>query len=228
MGLARKIIKGEALATMTEMEAESVDMLLTDPPYFMPATHYVSRQAWKKTFADMGIFEYYFAQYFTQAHRILKADGVVYMFCNAESYPIFYWHAYRAFQKVEMLVWDKQTIGLGSPWRRQHELILFAYKSKCDYGGNQADIIRCKRVAAAHRVHPAQKPVELLKVLIGKHARKPIVVCDTFAGSGSTVEACRHFDNVGWIAIENDENYFETMVKKFNEDAIQRELLPHK
>ena len=103
------LIKGEAITSMRKMNPHSVDMILTDPPYFMPATHYMTSADIPRTFADMGIFEHFFADFYREAHRVLAPDGVIYMFCNSESYPIFYWHAFIVFGKARCVVWEKNT-----------------------------------------------------------------------------------------------------------------------
>lgn len=223
------IRRGEAIAEITLMPPESIDIVLTDPPYFMPALHYMTEAKENgRTFADMGIFEYYFSDYFAQVKRVLKPKGVVYMFCNSESYPIFYYHAFKNFGRARVLVWDKMGIGPGSVWRHVHELILFSCKGSLQIGGGDSDIIRCKRVKYNDKVHPAQKPTDLLEKLIKKHTdanllRMPAeyTVLDTFAGSGSTIEACRRVGCKG-IAIESDRSYFDKMVQRYNTDAVQK------
>jgi site-specific DNA-methyltransferase (adenine-specific) len=89
-----KIHKGDCLDIMAQMPNEFVDCIVTDPPYFMPAVHYNTRKEFKRNFADLGIMDSWFKSVFKEFKRILKPNGTIYMFCDGQSYPLFYWHTY--------------------------------------------------------------------------------------------------------------------------------------
>lgn len=57
------------------------------------------------------------------------------------------------------------------------------------------------------RMHPTQKPVELLEYLIRTYTNEYDIVLDNCMGSGSTGVACKNL-NRGFIGIEKDDNYF--------------------
>ena len=59
-----------------------------------------------------------------------------------------------------------------------------------------------------HRVHPTQKPVDLLEYLIKTYTNEGDLVLDNRMGSGSTGVACKHL-NRGFIGIEKEGKYFE-------------------
>ena len=59
-----------------------------------------------------------------------------------------------------------------------------------------------------HRVHPTQKPVDLLEYLIKTYTNEGDLVLDNCMGSGSTGVACKHL-NRGFIGIEKEEKYFK-------------------
>ena len=149
--------KRDAIEGCKELPDACIDVILTDPPYFMPANHYFSERKLKKSFADMGIFEYYFNHLFQECHRILKEQGALYMFCNSESYPIFYWHAFQFFSKVRCLLWDKINPKLGWVWRCQHEMILYTYKSQIKMTTSDGDVFQCKMVKVNDRLPPRPK-----------------------------------------------------------------------
>ena len=58
------------------------------------------------------------------------------------------------------------------------------------------------------RVHPTQKPVDLLEYLIKTYTNENELVLDFTMGSGSTGVACMN-TNRRFIGIELDEKYFE-------------------
>lgn len=59
-----------------------------------------------------------------------------------------------------------------------------------------------------NRVHPTQKPVELLEYLIKTYTNEDETILDITMGSGSTGVACKKL-NRNFIGIEKDEKYFE-------------------
>ena len=59
-----------------------------------------------------------------------------------------------------------------------------------------------------HRVHPTQKPTDLLEYLIKTYTEENAVVLDNCMGSGSTGVACKNL-NRNFIGIENNKEYFE-------------------
>ena len=75
------------------------------------------------------------------------------------------------------------------------------------------DMGECNHI---HRIHPTQKPVELMEYLIKTYTNEGETVLDNCMGSGTTGVACkktgRHF-----IGIEKDEKYFEIAVQRLSE-----------
>lgn len=65
------------------------------------------------------------------------------------------------------------------------------------------------------KLHPTQKPVDLLKYLIQVSSNENDVVLDSFMGSGSTGVACIN-TNRNFIGIELDENYFNIAKDRIN------------
>ena len=73
------------------------------------------------------------------------------------------------------------------------------------------------RTGRAKKVHPTQKPVDLLEYLIKTYTKEGEVVLDNCMGSGSTGVACKH-TNRKFIGIEIDEKYFEIAKKRIEEE----------
>lgn len=72
-------------------------------------------------------------------------------------------------------------------------------------------------------IHPTQKPVKLYKWLLKNYAKAGDKILDTHLGSGSIAIACHDlgFDLVG---SELDTEYFEAMMKRFNNHKAQLQL----
>lgn len=71
----------------------------------------------------------------------------------------------------------------------------------------------CVAAADNKRVHPTQKPVELLRYLIRTYTNEGETVLDFTMGSGSTGVACE-LENRNFIGIEKDADYFKIAQKR--------------
>ena len=65
------------------------------------------------------------------------------------------------------------------------------------------------------KLHPTQKPVNLLEEIISDCSQPNDLVIDTCMGSGSTGVACKNL-NRNFIGIELDKNYFDIACKRLN------------
>lgn len=196
---------GDCLEVLKTIPDASVDAVITDPPYFLPAQHYQTRKVFKRNFSDLGMLEHFFRDYFDALARVLKPTGVFYMFCDGQSYPLFWYYGFGMSKSVRPLIWDKQVSINGYHWRHQHELILFGEmpQSKPHPTGD-GDILRCRAVPVEQREHPAEKPVTLLRSLVAKCGD---TILDPFMGRGSTGVAAL-MEGRNFIGIELDANYY--------------------
>ena len=202
-----QLIGGDCLEIMDTMPAGCVDLMVTDPPYFLPAAHYNTRRQFRRNFADLGILEHFFRDFFTKAVRVLKDTASLYIFCDGQSYPLFYFYCYPFCKSVKPIIWDKKTSINGYGWRHQHEIILWAELPKVKpIPTGDGDIIRCSAVPVETRAHPAQKPVELVATLISKSSQPGDIIFDPFAGAGTTFKACRDLDRI-FVGCDLDPSY---------------------
>ena len=70
------------------------------------------------------------------------------------------------------------------------------------------------------RVHPTQKPIELLEYLIKTYSNEGETVLDNCMGSGSTGVACIK-TNRKFIGIEKDEKYFEIAKERIEKISLE-------
>ena len=208
--LKNQIIHGDCMDILTQMPENSVDMVCTDPPYHVPINHFITRKSGTPTrhIADMSILSTYFKIFFAELKRVTRPKGIWYIFCDGQSYPIFYNQLLPICHAVRPLIWDKIYPGIGSVWRRQYEIIAYAVpEGVIAFGTSDGDVLRYKIVPSHKRRHPIQKPVKLLQALIRKH-KDVKTVLDPFAGSGSTLVAAITSD-CNYIGIELNENYVD-------------------
>jgi len=72
-----------------------------------------------------------------------------------------------------------------------------------------------KECNSAHRLHPTQKPVELMEYLIKTYTQEGETVLDFVMGSGTTGVACKNLGR-NFIGIEKDETYFKIAQDRIN------------
>ena len=110
-----------------------------------------------------------------------------------------------------MLVWDKQQMGMGFPWRSQHELIAFAKQSGAEMmDGKLGNVLQVNR--QPNELHPTQKPIELIATLIGN--TKGDTVYDPFLGSGTTLIAAEQLGRKCY-GMEISPAYCDVIVKRW-------------
>ena len=110
-----------------------------------------------------------------------------------------------------LLIWDKGIPGMGdidANWGCGHELILYLKKGRRDVNYRRSAIIAVDKVDNYHHIHPTEKPVGLIEVLIGMSTDSGDLVVDPFAGSGSSIVAAQNLGRRG-IGIELDEHYVD-------------------
>ncbi len=78
-------------------------------------------------------------------------------------------------------------------------------------------ILNYKIVTPKERLHPTQKPIELLEYLIKTYTNEGDTVLDNCMGSGSTGVACIT-TNRQFIGMELDENYFNIAKERINNE----------
>lgn len=182
----------DAVDWLKSMPSESLDLIVTDPPYESLEKHRAigttTRLSHSKSSSNdwFSIFENErFPELFTEIYRVLKKNSHFYLFCDQETMfaakPIAEEVGFRFWKP---LVWDKVKIGMGYHYRARYEFILFFEKGKRKlHNLGVADVITAPRV---YRGYPTEKPASVAQVLIEQSTEPGALVADPFCGSGST------------------------------------------
>ena len=109
------------------------------------------------------------------------------------------------FRVRNMLVWDKEQMGMGMPWRNQHELIAFGKRTPAKLmSGRYGNVLKAPR--SGNNNHPTEKPVRLIEALIDNS--EATVFVDPFMGSGTSGVAAVRMGRK-FVGIEIDPTHFE-------------------
>jgi len=230
----QELIKGDCLEYMATMADESVDLIVTDPPYLMD--YKTGRRNGKadKYDANQENVTHKFAtvidgdndpelisNYIKECYRIMKDDTAMYMFCNSNKVAYFVNELEKLFTMRNIIVWVKNNHTAGDlvhAFGKKHEFIILVNKGNAKIRGTRIqDVWEYDKVVGKGQLHQNQKPVPLLKQCIMKHSDEGDVVFDGFGGSGSTGIAARECER-GFIVIEKDAEYYETAVNRLAEE----------
>lgn len=194
------IFKKDAVAWLKTLEDESVDLVITDPPYESLEKHRSKGTTTRLKHSKSSSNDWFmifpnerFNELFYEIYRVLKKGRHFYLFCDQETmFAVKPIAEKMGFKFWKPLVWDKQAIGMGYHYRARYEFILFFEKGKRKLNDlGIPDVLSCKRV---WRGYPTEKPVELLEILIKQSTETEELVIDPFFGSGSTLIAAKNLE----------------------------------
>ena len=208
----------DCLEGLKEVPDQSVDAIITDPPYFLSMGHAGSKDNGRaaqlnsnRTFNDLAICTPFYKQLFAEYARVLKPDGCFYFFTDWRGYAYYFPLLNAALPVRNLIVWDKKS-GPGSFYAFAHEFAVFGTAKGKMKGGIGTNVWRIPgfnsgaRSTDGEKVHPTQKPLELITKMIEDSTEPGGVVLDTFCGSGTTAVACIKTGR-NYIGFELDERY---------------------
>jgi len=209
-----KIICGDCLEILKELPDNSVDLVLTDPPYGINYDNKdLNRQSpenFGKIENDNGEIDY--LNLITEFQRISKMVIVFGAINFMQDLPY----------KGIWICWDKRTKieadkVFGSPFELAWCNKISGYDKiyRIMHGG----VINADRKELKKRVHPTQKPVELMKRIIEDFSKEDDIVLDPFLGSGTTAVACKQLGR-NYIGIELSKEYCSIAKKRLEQDVL--------
>lgn len=221
-----KLYLGDCIEYMRSMPDESVDAVITDPPYGIGMSKTGCGQVGRKGFVYGGRFTEVGAakidgdsnpdgEWLQHCYRILRDNGILYSFSRWDVDRE--WHILiesAGFSVSNRIAWVKANWGSGDlkgAFGFQYESIWRASKGR--------SLLRVQRSGDVWRdawtecvrhgkVHPNEKPVDLLERCVLSDTGGGDTVFDPFMGSGSTGIACVNL-NRNFIGCEINTDYFK-------------------
>src|SRR5699024_9138796 len=231
MSIINNVIHGECIEVMRGMEAESVDLVLTDPPYGIDFTsgHSTNKEYRKANKSVNGILNDgkdnapFLSEVIDELNRVMKDDSHVYWFTRWDKVPEQLPLLERYFNVKNALIWKKNIWSMGDlqgAYAGQYEVILFAHKGRrilneVDGKRRHPDILSYDRIPSTRLRHSHEKPEDLIEFLMRKSSDVGEVVLDPFAGSGTTAAVAKRLGR-DFITMEMDEDYVEIARERIN------------
>lgn len=240
-----KLFNGDCFEIMKEFENNSIDCIITDPPYYSTCLEFD-----KEPRID-------FNAWFDECFRVLKSNGVLVCFSD-----------FRLAREISLrpefwyeIIW-KKTMAVGfldanqRPLRAHEYILIFSKeKKKSTYNPQKTKgeaFVRRSPLANAHYgkvkervptvnkgdrfplsvqewsnnnnekagggLHPTQKPLAACEWLVKTYSNEKDFILDPFMGSGSTGEAAIR-NGRKFIGIEKDKKYFDIAEERLNNKA---------
>ena len=118
----------------------------------------------------------------------------------------------KGYRVRNMIVWDKVQMGMGMPFRNQHELCLFGSKLAGKIGdGKTPNVLQHKRDREAE--HATPKPIGLINDMLKQV--DGLTIADPFLGGGSTMVAA-HQLNRKCYGMELDPKYCQVIIDRMH------------
>ncbi len=150
-----------------------------------------------------------FEEWLPEVYRVLKQDTHCYIMINPRNLCELQTEAEKVgFKFQQIIIWNKNNSTPNRYYLNSYEMILMLIKGKARNINNMGtkNILQIPNIIG-NKVHPTEKPVELMEILIDNSSNESDIVLDPFMGSGSTGIACQNL-NRKFIGIELDEKYY--------------------
>lgn len=234
-----KLLQGDSHSLLKQVPDNSIDFILTDPPYNL-AKHSTGniplpgRTPMNNDLAPWDLIEFKPEEWVDEFIRILKPKGNLFIFTSYNKIGQWYDLLDHKFDSTNFIVWHKTNPApkifkagflnscelIYTCWNKGHtwnfisqaEMHNFVESSIC---------MRPERLQSPK--HPAQKPVSILKKLITIASNEGDVVLDPFMGVGSTGVAALELDRK-FIGFEINPTYFTAAISRIKDMDKQTTL----
>jgi len=232
------VYQEDCIEGMKKIPDNSIDLVLTDPPYNINKAEWDNFQNYLK----------WCENWLEECKRVLKPNGSIYVFAS------YYWVSYlsvimdKKFKLINWIIWNYRSgFGVRTKWASRYEPILFYVMNKKDYtfnldevriphrcpdkrnnpiGRNPTDVWDIERISGNYKErtkHPTQKPLKVIKRIIQASSNKEEIILDCFGGSGTTAIACLE-TNRKYILFENNPQYFKIINERIQSAKSQTQL----
>ena len=126
-----QLLQGDCLELMEEIPDESVDLVLTDPPYGMGFQSNYRAKKYSKIENDTCLD--WVNKLVQECWRVLKPNSALYLFCSWHKVDVFKRAIEKWFKIKNILIWEKNNTSMGDlkgSYAPKYEMIIFAHKGR--------------------------------------------------------------------------------------------------
>jgi len=226
-----KLIQGDCIKKLPELESNSIDLIVTDPPYHIEQEGKVTKQkgkiistakAWghwtDDSFSDYDLM---IKAFIDESKRLLKEGGSCYLWLDWAKIGL-YWKYIEDIGLVpkNAIIWVKtqpMPHFRKTNYRSSYEQCIW-YSKGNPRAFNFLEQRKMKNVFHANNTirtteHPTEKPLDLIKWHIEVSSNRGDIVLDPFMGSGTTMMAAQELGR-SCIGIELNPEYIDIIKKR--------------
>lgn len=219
------LFHGDCLEVLESVPV-GADAVISDPPFAFAGG--ISNGI--RSVADAQFFEHWLGSVFRLLHAQSRPSAAWFLWCD--------WRTAAAYDRVlsktaldgydarcvsQVLIHDREMVGMGSPFRNQTDWIALVRGKNTDFADriptNQPNILRSYWYYGKHDNHPSEKDPAIAAQLAKWISDEGGLVLDPFAGSGSTLLGCKNTGRKA-VGIELDERYCETAARRLSQEVL--------
>lgn len=191
------MLKGDSISILKEFPNDSIDLIVTDPPYKMTKRGKSCRPNWMPNNMGDNVFNGSIPNtndWMEQCYRVLKEDTHFYTFCNINDITDYLMVARGCGFKLHNIITMIKDTGMPNRWYLKNcELVLFFRKGKAKPINDMSsrDWIRVTMpTQKSGKCHITEKPLDFIQKLVTNSSKENEIVLDCFCGSSTTGVAC--------------------------------------
>lgn len=194
------ILCGDSASVLSTFPSQSIDLVVTDPPYLCNYRDRSGRHLANDESPD-AVFSV-----FPEIYRVMKPGSYCISFYGWTAIAGFAatWE-HCGFRTVGHIVWPKPYVSRLGFAKYQHESAFILAKSNPAKPAHPIDDVQPWEYSG-NDAHPTEKAVNVIEPLIRSFSRPRDIVLDPFSGSGSTAVAAA-LNNRRYIGVELEQRY---------------------
>lgn len=247
-----KLIQADSLKYLDEIEPESIDVIIADPPYFLSGDG-ISNSGGKMVSVNKGDWDKsvsleekhaYNREWIRKCRRILTKNGTIWISGTFHNiYSVGMALEQEGYKLLNNITWQKSNPPPNLSTRyftHSTETILWARKDSKDarhyynydlmkeinHNKQMKDVWKGSLTKPSEKSfgkHPTQKPEYLAERIILASTKENDTILDPFIGSGTTAVVSKRL-NRNCIGIELNEEYLEIAKQRLTHTTMQGRL----
>lgn len=215
-----KLYNDDYLNVLKDIEDNSIDLVVTDPPYEVitggrnggvkgkPSGILTENKQLMKSIPKADLW-------LSECFRVMKDGTHIYIMTNTLNLTN-YLNIINdvGFKLHNLLVWNKNNTTPNRWYMKNCEYVIFGRKGAAKAINNpSSQTVHSFDNIIGNKQHQTEKPVDLMKFYVENSSNIGETVLDPFMGSGSTGVTCKEL-NRNFIGIELDKQYFDIATKR--------------
>ena len=205
------LVNADCIEAMSKLSDKSIDLTVTDIPYGEVNRKSAGLRNLDKDKADVVNFN--LPDLVDELCRLTK--GSIYVFCGINQVSTIRETMTKNKMSTRLCIWEKTNpspMNGDKIWLSGIECCVFGRFPKATFNEHCKNTV-FRYPCGRNKIHPTQKPEELIERLVLASSNVGDLVLDPFSGSGTTAVVCKK-TNRNFIGFELDKEYYDKAVDR--------------